>query len=94
MRLLSLLVVGLGLGLGLAACGSSLDACERAAGHAYDCDARDAFRWNNNNECKEPDLCLAQCISKTPCPGLRGEDPAASAALTTCLDACPGGPDL
>lgn len=93
MRALVLLASGLALGeLGCST--STLDVCEKAAIHAIECEVRDAFVWNNNNRCVEPDLCLASCIDKAPCGALTGSDAAAMAALTACLDACPGGSDL
>ncbi len=91
----ALVLLASGLALGLTACArSTLDVCEKAAIHAIDCGARDAFPWNNNNRCVEPDLCLATCIDKAPCAALTGGDEAALAALTACLDACPGGSNL
>lgn len=77
------------------ACGSSsLDTCERAAVHAIECNARDAFPWNNNNPCVDPDRCVGECVLATKCGGLDGTDPSGNNALVACLDACPGGSEL
>lgn len=76
-------------------CGSSsLDTCERAAVHAIECNTRDAFPWNNNNACVDPDLCVAKCVLAAPCGGLDGSDTTGNNALVACLDACPGGSEL
>lgn len=70
--------------------GSSLNGCERAAVHAFECDARQAYMWNNNNKCEATDQCVATCVLAAKCEALTGADAPAMTTLTTCIDACPG----